>query len=222
MRTLVIIPSFNESENLPSLISDLNKFGYDYLIINDKSTDDTVELADDNGYSILNLVLNVGIAGVTRIGFKYAYEHDYDCVVSIDGDGQHPPEYIHSLIKAIEEGNDYAVGSRFINKKKPFTLRMLGSRIISFLIKLKTGVTVSDPTSGMRAVGKKVIKVFAKNMNFCAEPDTLCYLLRKKYKVKEVDVQMKDRVNGESYFISPFKSIKYMVEMIISIIFFEV
>lgn len=222
MKTLVIIPSFNEEKNLPSLISDIKKLGYDYLIINDKSTDNTIDLANEKDYSILNLVLNMGIAGVTRIGFKYAYENDYDCVVSIDGDGQHPPEYISDLIKAIEEGYDYAVGSRFISNKKPFTLRMLGSRIICFLIKIKTGVTVSDPTSGMRAVGKNVIKVFAKSMNFCAEPDTLCYLLRKKYRVKEVEVRMKERLNGKSYFISPFKSIKYMIEIFISIIFFEV
>ncbi len=222
MKTLVIIPSFNEEKNLPSLISDIKKLGYDYLIINDKSTDNTIDLADEENYSILNLVLNVGIAGVTRIGFKYAYENGYDCVVSIDGDGQHPPEYIGDLIKAIEEGYDYVVGSRFVTSKKPWTLRMLGSRIICFLIKIKTGVTVTDPTSGMRAVGKNVIRVFSKNMNFCAEPDTLCYLLRKKYRVKEVDVKMKERLNGKSYFISPFKSIKYMIEMFISIIFFEV
>ena len=104
MKTLVIIPSFNEEKNLPSLISDIKKLGYDYLIINVKSTDNTIDLANEKDYSILNLVLNVGIAGVTRIGFKYAYENGYDCVVSIDGDGQHPPEYIGDLIKAIEDG----------------------------------------------------------------------------------------------------------------------
>lgn len=218
MKSLIIIPSYNEEKNLPSLIKDIKKYKYDYLIINDCSIDHTVELAEKNNYNILNLSVNMGIAGVTRIGFKYAYDNNYDCVVSVDGDGQHQPSYVHKLIKEIENGSDYVVGSRFINKDKPYSLRMLGSRIICWLIKLKTGQTVTDPTSGMRALGKKTIECFAKGMNFCAEPDALCYVLKRNLKVKEVQVEMEERMAGESYFISPLKSIKYMFEIIVSIL----
>lgn len=221
MKTLIIIPSFNEEKNIESLVKEVTEYGYDYLIINDNSSDNTEKVARKNNFPLLDLSVNVGIAGVTVTGFKYAYEHDYDCVISIDGDGQHQPKYVKDLIDAIKDGSDYAVGSRFVTEKKPYNMRMLGSRILSFLIFLKTGKKFYDPTSGMRALGKKVIKDFSSNMNFYAEPDTVCYLLKKGYNVKEVQVEMNDRENGVSYFISPFKSIKFMVSVIISILFIQ-
>lgn len=219
MRTLIVIPAFNESKNLESLIDDISSYDYDYLIINDNSTDNTKELCKENDFNVLNLPVNLGLAGVTRVGFMYARDNNYDCVVCVDGDGQHQPKYVHTLIKEIENGNDYVVGSRFVDEKKPITMRMLGSRIFCFLIKLKTGKTVSDPTSGMRALSKNVIKCFADDMNFYAEPDTLCFLIRRGFKVKEVQVEMLDRQNGASYFVNPFKVIKFMIGVSLSIIF---
>lgn len=221
MKTLVIIPAYNEHDNLESLISDIESFNYDYLVINDSSTDNTVELLKEHNYRYLDLPINLGIAGVTRVGFKYAADNDYDCAICIDGDGQHPPKFIHSLIQEIENGNDYVVGSRFVSEKKPFSFRMLGSRILCFFIKLKTGKKITDPTSGMRALGTKVIKQFAESMNFYAEPDAVCYLLKNDFKVKEVQVNMKEREAGVSYFHSPFKSIYYMLSVILSIIFMK-
>ena len=221
VKTLIIIPAYNEQANIKSLIEDITSYGYDYLIINDSSTDDTEKIIRENNYHFLDLPINVGIAGVTRIGFKYAYDHDYDCAVCIDGDGQHQPKYVHTLINEISNGYDYVVGSRFVNKVKPTSLRMIGSRIICFFIRLKTGVKVTDPTSGMRALGKKVIADFAQNMNFYAEPDTLCYTIHHGYKVKEVQVEMKEREGGESYFANPFKSIKFMLGVLLSIIFVQ-
>lgn len=219
MRTLIVIPAFNESKNLKKLIENIEKFNYDYVIINDKSTDNTSQLCKKEGFNILNLPVNLGIAGVTRVGFKYAYDNNYDCVICIDGDGQHQPKYVNPLIKEVENGYDYVVGSRFINHKKPISFRMIGSRIICFLIKLKSGVKVSDPTSGMRALGKKTIAAFSKEMNFYAEPDALCYLIRNGYKVKEVPVEMLERKDGNSYFVNPFKSIRFMIGVVISILF---
>ena len=221
MRTLIIIPAFNEQANIKKLIEDIKSYGYDYLIINDKSTDMTKKVIQNNDFNYLDLAVNVGIAGVTRIGFKYAYENNYDCVVCIDGDGQHQPKYVHSLIKEIEKGYDYVVGSRFVDCKKPWTLRMIGSRLISWLIKIKTGAKVTDPTSGMRALGKNAIRDFASGMNFYAEPDTLCYMIRKGYKFEEIQVEMKERENGTSYFHNPFKTIKFMIGVLLSIIFVQ-
>lgn len=218
MKTLIVIPAFNEQDNIDSLIKDIKSYNYDYLIINDCSTDDTEMILEKNNYNHLSLSANVGLAGVTKVGFMYAQEYNYDCVVCVDGDGQHQPKYVHSLIQGIEEGNDYVIGSRFIDKKKPFSLRMVGSNLLSFLIKIKTGKTIKDPTSGMRALGKNVLKEFSGSMNFYAEPDAVTYLLKNNYKVKEIQVEMLDRQNGTSYFISPFKSIKYMLSEILSIL----
>ena len=162
---------------------------------------------------------NLGIAGVTRVGFMYANEHNYDCVVCIDGDGQHQPKYINDLIEEIENGNDYVVGSRFLQNKKPLTPRMIGSRFFCLLIKLKSGKKTTDPTSGMRALGKKTIKEFSKEMNFYAEPDTLCHLLSNDYKVQEVQVEMLERQSGNSYFANPYKTMKFMVGVSVSILF---
>ena len=218
MKTLIVIPAFNEEKNLPSLVKEIKGHGFEYLIINDSSTDGTSELAKASNFNILNLPINMGLAGVTRIGFMYAKDNNYDCVVCIDGDGQHDPKYISSLTKEIENGNDYVIGSRFVDKRKKLSMRMIGSSILTFLIKVKTGKTIKDPTSGMRALSKKVIDEFADSMNYYAEPDAVTHLIKKGYEVQEVKVEMMDRQNGESYFISPFKSIKFMVSEVISIL----
>lgn len=221
MKTLIIIPAYNEQANIENLIKDIKSYNYDYLIINDCSSDDTARILDKNNYNHIDLSINVGLAGVTRIGFMYAYENNYDCAICIDGDGQHQPKYVHKLIKEIENGYDYVVGSRYVDENKPVTSRMIGSRLICWFIKLKTGVKVSDPTSGMRALGRKVLEDFSKGMNFYAEPDAMCYCIHHGYKVKEVQVEMKDRQGGESYFKNPLKSIMYMFEVLTSILFIQ-
>ena len=221
MRTLIVIPAFNEQDSIVNLIKEITEYGYDYLIINDCSTDNTPKILDENHFNHLDLPINLGLAGVTRAGFMYAHDHNYDCVLCIDGDGQHPPIFMSQLIKEIENGWDYVVGSRYVNEKKPWSLRMLGSRILCFLIKIKTGKTVHDPTSGMRALGKKVIERFDESMNFYAEPDAMCYLLHNHYDVKEIQVEMKERESGVSYFANPVKSIYFMLCEILSIIFIQ-
>lgn len=221
MKTLIIIPAHNEEANIEALIKDVCKYNYDYLVINDFSSDSTAEILDKNNFNHLDLPINLGIAGVTRVGFKYAYDHGYDCCMCIDGDGQHQPSYVEPILKQIEAGDDYVVGSRFVQEKKPLNARMLGSRIICGLIKIKTGKKVTDPTSGMRALGRNVIKEFSESMNFYAEPDALCHLIHTGYKVSEVQVEMKDREGGVSYFHSPFKSIYYMIAVMLSILFIQ-
>lgn len=221
MKTLVIIPCYNEQGSIVNLVNEVASYGYDYLVINDCSVDDTHSLLKENNIKHLDLPINLGIAGVTQVGFKYAKDNNYDCVINIDGDGQHLPLYMNELINEIYDGCDYVVGSRFVDKKKPFSIRMFGSRIICWLIKIKTGKSVSDPTSGMRALGKKVIEEFAESMNFYAEPDAMCYLIHKNFNVKEVQVEMRERKTGVSYFHNPFKSVYYMLAVIFSILFIQ-
>lgn len=221
MKTLVVIPAYNEQECIKDTVNSVKKYSYDYLVINDCSKDNTAFILDSENMNHLDLPMNLGLAGVTRVGFKYAHEFGYDCVVCIDGDGQHLPEYMHLLIQEIENGNDYVVGSRFVSEKKPMSMRMIGSRLLCWLIKLKTGQRVSDPTSGMRAVGRKIIAEFDKSMNYYAEPDTMCHLIRKGYKVKEIQVEMKERETGVSYFQSPFRSMHFMLCNILSIVFVQ-
>ena len=190
MKSLIIIPAYNEANNVPDLVKKIEELGYEYLVINDCSTDNSVEVYDKNAINYLNLPLNLGLASVTQAGFRYAEYHNYDCAIVIDGDGQHPPFNIEKLLNKIEKGYDYVIGSRYVEVEKPWSLRMIGSRIISFFIFIKTGKKITDPTSGMRALSKKVMHEFSENMNFIAEPDALVYLLKKGFNVDKRKIKL--------------------------------
>lgn len=223
MRTLLIIPAYNEEGSLVSTIESLkaSSFEGDYLVINDGSKDRTAEICRENEYPFLDLPVNLGLAGAFQAGMKYAYRHHYDCAIQFDADGQHLPEYIPLLEKAVQE-NDIAIGSRFVSKKKPSSMRMFGSNLIEVAIKLTTGETIKDPTSGMRAFNGRMIEQMAKGLNFGPEPDTVSYLIKRAdAKVVEVPVEMAERTAGESY-LNLGNSAKYMLRMTVSILFMQV
>lgn len=221
MKTLLVIPAYNEEESLTTTIESLRNYPIDFLIVNDGSKDETVEICREHNYPFLDLPTNLGLAGALQAGMKYAYRHEYDCVIQFDADGQHLPEYIRSLEDAVEYC-DIAIGSRFVNKKKPFSMRMLGNSLISIAIKLTTGKTIKDPTSGMRAFNKRTIKQFALGLNFGPEPDTVSYLIKRAgATVVEVPVEMAERVAGESY-LNIWTSFTYMLRMTISILFIQI
>lgn len=222
MKTLLIIPAYNEEESLRQTIDTLlsSRLEVDFLIINDGSRDGTARVCRDNRYPFLDLSTNLGLAGAFQAGMKYAYRHDYDCAIQFDADGQHLPEFIQPLIEATE-CNDIVIGSRFINRKKPKTMRMLGSNLISAAIRLTTGKKLTDPTSGMRTFNKRMIKHLALGLNYGPEPDTVSFLIKRAdAKVIEVPVEMAERTAGESY-LNPWSSIIYMLRMTISILFIQ-
>ena len=220
MKVLIIVPAYNEALNIKKTIEDLkNNTNYDYLIINDCSKDNTKQVCEENNFNVISLPINYGLTSGIQLGMKYAYKNGYDIVIQFDGDGQHEAKYLKDLVKEIEDGNcNIAIGSRFVTAKKPKSIRMLGSNLITLAIKLTTGKTIKDPTSGMRAYDKGVIEQFVKNNSLTPEPDTLEYMLKKKKKIKEIQVEMREREFGESY-LKPLKSAEYMINMFFSIIF---
>ena len=222
MKVLLIVPAYNEEENIVRVCNNLreNFSQYDFVVINDGSSDNTLKLCEDNHFPVISLPVNLGLAGGFQTGMKYAYRTGYDCAVKFDADGQHLPEYVKTLIKEIENGSDIVIGSRFVTKKKPFTMRMLGSFMISTVIKLTTGRKIKDPTSGMRAFSKTVLKECAEKVNYGPEPDTMAYFIKQGKKVEEVQVEMTERVAGESY-LNFSRSIMYMLRMMISLIFIQ-
>lgn len=218
MKTLVVIPAYNEALNIEKTVHDLevNAPDVDYVVVNDGSKDNTLEVLRKNHFNYIDGFCNLGLFGAVQTGFKLALKEDYDVVIQFDGDGQHSAKYIEPLVKEIENGNSIVIGSRFVDEKKPLTARMIGSRFIAGAIKLVTGKTITDPTSGFRAYDRACIKDYALEMNNPPEPDTLVYMLRKQRKIKEIQVQMSEREFGESY-LNLVNTIKYMSRMMVSI-----
>lgn len=221
-KVLVIIPAYNEALNIEKTIKDIkDNTNYDYIIINDSSSDNTKEICQKNKFNVLSLPVNYGLTSGIQLGMKYAKENGYDIAIQFDGDGQHQAKYLKKLIDEMKNSNaDIVIGSRFATKKKPKSMRMFGSRIISMCIKITTKKTIKDPTSGMRAFNNEMIDEFVNDSTLTPEPDTIAYMLKKGKIVKEVQVEMKEREFGESY-LNPIKSIEYMANMVASIIFFR-
>lgn len=222
-KCLIIIPAYNEALNIENVVNNLieNYPCFDYVVINDGSKDDTAKICEVNGYNFIDLKVNTGLAGAFQTGMKYALAKGYECAIQYDGDGQHNPAYINEMIEKLEkDGLDIVIGSRYVNEKKPFTARMIGSRLIEFCILLTTGKRIKDPTSGMRLYNKKIIKKLAENINYGPEPDTIAYLINCGAKVDEVQVKMFDRVAGESYF-NLSKIVRYMIDICLSILILQ-
>jgi glycosyltransferase involved in cell wall biosynthesis len=215
---LIVIPAFNEEENIKNVVTYITQSypEFDYVVVNDGSKDATAAVCRENGYELIDLPINLGLAGAFQAGLKYAYAKGYSYAIQFDADGQHRPEFIHSMLDRIKEGYDIVIGSRFLEEKKQHSLRMMGSRILTTAVKLTTNTRVSDPTSGMRMFSRSMIEEFANNLNYGPEPDTVSYLLKNGAKVSEVQVEMDERQFGESY-LNFTASIKYMVKMLISI-----
>lgn len=216
---LIIIPAYNEEENIENTVNLItNQYPqYDYIVVNDGSKDRTASICKEKGYELLDLPVNLGLAGAFQAGMKYAYEKDYEYAIQFDADGQHRPEFIEPMLNRMKENYDIVIGSRFVDERKDRSLRMLGSRMITVAIKLTTGARVSDPTSGMRMFSKPMIAEFAKNLNYGPEPDTISYLIKNGARVSEVKAVMDERMFGESY-LNLVNSIKYMVKMLTSIL----
>jgi len=229
MKVLLIIPSYNEEENVLNNYNKIinfnkkSKIKYDAIVINDGSKDRTEEICIKNNIPYISLVHNLGIGGAVQTGYKYALVNNYDIAVQFDGDGQHDVSYVKKIIDPIvNEESDMTIGSRFIDKNssefKSSFARRIGIKLISFFIKIVTRKKVYDTTSGFRAVNNKIIKEFASDYPVeYPEPITTVEVIKKGYRVKEVPVSMNERENGTSS-IKAWKNIYYMLNVIISII----
>lgn len=219
---LVVIPAFNEEANIEIVVDELIREypQFDYVVVNDGSRDRTAEICREKGYNLLDLPVNLGLAGCFQAGMKYAYQKGYACAVQFDGDGQHRPEYIAPMYQKIMEGWDIVIGSRFVDGKKSMSMRMVGSRLITAAIRLTTGARILDPTSGMRMFNREMIREFAVNLNYGPEPDTVSYLVKQGARVTEIPVKIGERLGGESY-LKPMVAVSYMARILISILLIQ-
>lgn len=223
MKKLIIIPAYNESESIYNTIKDIEEHApdFDYVIVNDCSTDHTREICIENKFNYIDIPINQGIGGAVQTGYLYARENGYDLAVQVDGDGQHDPVFLEEMAKVLEkEHADMVIGSRFIEKKgfQSSTTRRIGIKYFTSLIRVITGKKITDPTSGLRMVGKDVIALFSKSYpRDYPEPESVVDILCKGKKVIEIPVLMRERQGGVSS-IRMGKSVYYMIKVSLAII----
>lgn len=222
-KRLVIIPAYNEEGNIIKTVTDIQKHApsFDYVVVNDCSKDNTLKICLEQGYPVLNLPCNMGIGGGVQTGYLYAARNGYDLAVQFDGDGQHNAAYLEEMAEKLEsEKLDMLIGSRYIQKQgfQSSGARRMGIKYFTGLIKLVTGATITDPTSGMRMVNAETIALFVEDYpKDYPEPESVVTLLKKKKKVKELPVTMNAREEGVSS-ISPVKAVYYMIKVSIAIL----
>ena len=223
MKKLIIIPAYNENVSICNTVNEIKKNvpEFDYVVINDCSTDDTGKICESEGFNVVNLPINLGIGGAVQTGYKYALEHGYECAVQVDGDGQHDPCFLRQMAEELEKGDaNMVIGSRFITREgfQSSNVRRFGIKYFSTLIKLVTGVKITDPTSGLRMIDREIIKIYAQDYpKDYPEPESIVTVLKKRKKVKEIPVIMRERNGGVSS-ISPRKAVYYMIKVTLAVL----
>ena len=224
-RVLLILPCFNEAGSIAALLRELRQVApdFDALVVDDGSIDDTAREAlqvGDPQVHVVRLVANLGIGGAVQTGLVYAARHGYDYCAQMDGDGQHPPaEYAKLVAAAHAMGADIVIGSRYADlvSFRSTALRRLGSRIIAgALWYLGRGrLRVTDPTSGMRLMGRRAMHYFAAYYPAdYPEPISLAWAMREGMKITEVPVVMRERQAGRSSLAGMRKSVSYMLRVL--------
>lgn len=223
MKRLVIIPAYNECGSILKAVEDIREHapGFDYVVINDCSTDGTPDVCREYGLNYVNLSVNLGIGGAVQTGYIYACQQGYDLAVQFDGDGQHDAAYLEQMAQVlVETGSNMVIGSRFIEREgfQSSGLRRVGIRYFSMLIRLLTGVRVTDPTSGMRMVDREVMRIYAASYpKDYPEPESVMAILRMKKKVTEIPVVMRQREEGTSS-IGGVRSVYYMIKVTLAVL----
>ncbi len=223
MKCLIIIPAYNEAANIEKVINNIvqNYPQYDYVIINDGSTDKTEEVCANAGYQVLNLPINMGIGGAVQTGYRYAKKNNYDAAIQIDGDGQHDVAFLEDMLKLLETGEaDVVIGSRFVQKEgfQSSQIRRVGIRFLSILARILTGVQIRDITSGYRVVNRRFIEIYANDYPAdYPEPEAMIIAAVHGGIIKEYPVVMRERENGTSS-ITFKKSVYYMIKVTLAML----
>jgi len=222
MDLLVIIPAFNEQETLRMVIRGIRERlpQADILVVNDGSTDTTGAIAREEKALVLEHPYNMGIGATMQTGLQYAFTHGYPIAIQNDGDGQHNPECLPSLIQPIVEGRaNLVIGSRFLSSggfKSKF-IRKMGIRYFTCLVRVFTGKRVTDPTSGFRAMDRKVIELFSEEYpSDYPEVEALLSAHKKGLTFQEVPTVMRHRQGGTSS-IGVLSALYYMIKVTLSI-----
>ncbi|GGJ09972.1 glycosyl transferase family 2 [Alicyclobacillus cellulosilyticus] len=223
-RILIIIPAYNEAAVIGKVIAEIRRQPQpvDVLVVNDGSTDDTAHVAAQAGARVITLPVNLGIGGAVQTGYRYAARYGYDIAVQLDADGQHDPADLPKLLAPLLAGEpvDLVVGSRYVEQTpyRSTVMRRLGMIVLAAVVRLLVGYPIKDTTSGYRAANRSVIELFARwYPTDYPEPESLVYLHKHGFRIREVSVHMRERGGGRSS-ITPFRSMYYMVKVLLSLL----
>ena len=228
---LIIMPAHNEEKNLPGLLHQMEleviSRMADVLIINDASEDATARIITERGYKMVSNVFCLGYGGAIQVGYKYAVQRGYQYVVQMDSDGQHDPCNIAVLYQRLlcQDGAgrqpDIVLGSRYLEGSRSFPLsaaKRMAHWMFRALIRLMTGQTITDPTTGLQGLSRRAFSCYAQYNNFDVKyPDAnmLMQMLLLNFRVVEVPAIMHLRKAGTSIH-SGLKPLWYMPRMIFS------
>jgi glycosyltransferase involved in cell wall biosynthesis len=223
LRKLAIVPAYNEEGMVDRVVREIERHApdFDVVVVDDGSLDSTAAVAEEAGATVLRQPFNLGIGGAMQAGYKYALHNDYDVAVQVDGDGQHKPEYLPTMIAALQTTGaaDMVYGSRFLGDpgyKVPF-MRRLGNRIFGFVLTRICRQPITDPTSGFRMVNRKGIELFARDYpHDYPEVEAILMLHAHRLRIHEVHVRMNARGFGESSIDYP-RAAYYMIKVMLAI-----
>jgi glycosyltransferase involved in cell wall biosynthesis len=204
-RVLLVVPALNEQDSVGAVVRAGRQAGYDVCVVDDGSTDSTSARAADGGAYVLRLPVNVGVGGALRCGFRWALAQRYDVVVQVDGDGQHDPSQVRELLEAMQQQDaDMVVGSRFLSGSGPYQVhgaRRLAMRTLSARVRRVAGVSVSDTSSGFRAIRRPLLDNFARDYPVDYLGDTVEALIeagRAGARIVEHPIAMTQRMYGNA------------------------
>jgi glycosyltransferase involved in cell wall biosynthesis len=223
MRMLAIVPAYNEARNLPTVLTALRREvpTCDVCVVDDGSSDDTAQVAARLGATVLRNPHNLGIGGAVQAGYLWARDHGYDIAIQIDGDGQHDPSFIPATVAPLIEGRaEIVIGSRFLTEggARSTWVRRMGIRYLTWFLRLRCGVRVTDPTSGFRAAGRRAIELFARQYpSDYPEPEAIALAVRNGLRVQELPVRMREREHGSSS-INAWRTVYYLVKVSLALL----
>ncbi len=232
-KVLIIIPAFNEGKNIGSLLEKLERKDIsdicDILVINDASSDDTGQIVRNRGHKVVRNIYNLGYGSGLQAGYRYAKRYDYSFVIQMDADGQHDPENVLKIYKALTTADannivpDIVLGSRFLKESPEYKstfAKDLGYLLFRTLIKVFTGKTIKDPTTGLQGLSRRTFCYYAGFDHFDDQyPDAnmILQMIMLGYNVVEIPALMHQRTTGKSMH-SGIKPIVYMIRMCYSIL----